>query len=347
MFNTNQHRLPAVEWLTRRKLNIEIQMNSKMQIVTMNCIFDNFNKRKATPFLEPHRNDPKKFMFPSTSQVAQAAAHAQGKPLWGTSGSLFSSTGTRDTLFGTTGQPQEQFHIPAHRQFQPLFPLPDQFNVPLHNSQPFLNLTSSELFQTSIRLTRCTSKVSMGKVLAILSSELYANGANLTTVTKLNPKCDSKDVTQVAPFAIAAFVDANVLESSTRLCKIHVQFLQELIQETVKTVDEMWKCALNLTSKHGLSVLLPYITTAQIHKTLTIQKEHITPEVAFVLALHAFITNDDHPHDALKDASKYQSKIVLKLTSDMCMASYGLNWILDVQTQDYIEKHQNTYVLSI
>jgi hypothetical protein len=57
------------------------------------------------------------------------------------------------------------------------------------------------------------------------------------------------------------------------------------------------------------------------------------------------VTNNDRPHEAMTVSKRY-SKDVAKLTTDMCMASYGLSWILETQTSDYISKHRNTYILS-
>lgn len=199
--------------------------------------------------------------------------------------------------------------------------------------------------QTSVRLTKYTPEITTEKVLALLSSEWYVRDEDITTVSQLNPSCDAKDVTKVAPLAVAAFVEEPVIESLAPLPKIHVKFLKELVRETIKTEEEAWKCATNLAYSHGLYTVAQYINAARSQKALVINNQQITPEMAIVLALHAFVTNNERPHQAMT-ISRRHSKETAKLVADMCMASYGLSWILETQTHDYINKHRNTYILS-
>jgi hypothetical protein len=200
--------------------------------------------------------------------------------------------------------------------------------------------------QTPVRITKHTPKIiSIEKVLAILTSDSYVRDEDITTVSQLRPTCDPKDVTKVAPLAVAAFVDDSATTPLTQLPKVHVKFLQELIQETPKSEDDVWKCATGLATAYGMHTVVQIINAARPHKTLTLQQQQITPEIAFVLALHAFVTNNDRPHDVMS-VSKRHSEGTAKLAADMCMASYGLSWILDTQTPDYISKHRDTYILS-
>jgi len=196
-----------------------------------------------------------------------------------------------------------------------------------------------------VKLTKYTSKITIEKVIALLSSEWYVKDEDITAISQLNPACDAKDVTKVAPLAAAVFVDETSIASLTQLPKIHVKFLQELVQETVKTEEDVWNRAIDLATSHGMYNIIQYINEVRPHKTLTIQQQRITPEIAFVLAVHAFVTNNNRPHEVMTVSKKY-SKDVAKLAADMCMASYGLSWILETQTQDYIRKHRNTYILS-
>lgn len=199
-----------------------------------------------------------------------------------------------------------------------------------------------------MKLTKYTSKITTEKTLALLSSEWYVRNKDNTVISQLAPACDAKDVTKVAPLAVAAFVDKSVLEPLVQLPKIHVKFLQELVQETVKTEEDVWKCVTNLATAHGLYIIVQYINAVRPHKTVTIQQQQITPEIAFVLAVHAFVTNNDRPHDVMSVCKGYKDagNATAKLAADMCMASYGLSWILGTQTPDYISKHRNTYILS-
>ena len=350
----------------------------------MNCIFDSFNKEEATanPFLQSNRNDPGKFTFPSGATLAQAAQVSKGQhtssgptfSLFSTQQpqqSLFSPQQPQQSLFSTqqpqqslfsTQQPQQSLFSPQQPQqslFSPQQPQQSLFSTPqpqtsflggsslsagrvesTEQSNP-LNLASQQM---TVRLTKYTTKITIEKVIALLSSEWYVRDEDITTVSQLNPVCDAKDVTKVAPLAVAAFVDESVTVPLTQLPKIHVKFLQELVQETVKTEDDVWKLVIDLATSYGLYDIVHYINATRPHKTLIV-KQQITPEIAFALAVHAFVTNNDRPHNVMSVSKRY-SKTAAKLAADMCMASYGLGWILETQTPDYISKHRNTYILS-
>jgi hypothetical protein len=197
-----------------------------------------------------------------------------------------------------------------------------------------------------VKLTKHTTKITTEKVLALLSSEWYVKDEDIISISQLAPEHDAKDVTKVAPLAVAAFVDESVMAQLTQLPKIHVRFLQELVQETDKTEEDVWKRVVGLAASHGMYKIVEYINAARSHETPpNIQHQQITPEIAFVLAVHAFVTNNDKPHEVMVVSKRY-SEDVVKLAADMCMASYGLGWILGEQTQDYISKHRNTYILS-
>ena len=371
----------------------------------MNCIFDSFNKKEATanPFLQPNKNDPGKFTFPTGSALAQAV-QAQGVSKAPTSGPSFSFSNTTSGVAGSAGSgfggfggsstnftsgsfgfghptqtpsfapptQQPRFGHPTQTpSFAPFFPTQQpQSLFPAQTQQTFFPsqqpqslFPSSQSFlgvsgagsslasintapqQTSVKLTKYTSKITIEKVIALLSSEWYVKDEDITVISQLNPACDAKDVTKVAPIAAAVFVDETSIAPLTQLPKIHVKFLQELVQETVKTEEDVWERVIDLATSHGMYNIIKYINAVRPHKTLTIQQQQITPEIAFVLAVHAFVTNNDRPHEVMTVSKRY-SKDVAKLAADMCMASYGLSWILKTQTQDYIRKHRNTYILS-
>jgi len=346
----------------------------------------NKKEAATNPFLKPNRDDPGKFTFPTGSALAQAAQASKGQaPQSGpsfsfgannaTSGAVGGFVASSTTPFSTGsfgfGQPTTPFAPPTQQhpfptqqpqsllfptqiqqplspspQPQSLFPSSQSFlGVRGAGSSPFASIANAPQ-QTSVKLTKYTSKITTEKVLALLSSEWYVKDEDITIISQLSPACDVKDVTKVAPLAAAGFVDESVLNPLTQLPKTHIKFLQELVQETVKTEDDVWKCVIDLATSHGLYNIVQYINAVRPHKTLTIQQhQQITHEIAFVLAVHAFVTNNDRPHEAMTVSKRY-SKDVAKLTADMCMASYGLSWILETQTSDYISKHRNTYILS-
>jgi len=405
----------------------------------MNCIFDNFNKKEATPFLQPNRNDPGKFIFPTTgTALAQAVQATSGSvftfsqpqkdqpqkslftanqsslfPAQQPQKSLFTAnqsslfpaqqpqkslfTANQSSLFPAQQEPQKSLFtanqpslFPAQQEPQKslftanqpsLFPAQQEpqkslftanqsslFPAQQEPQKSLFTANQSSLFPaqkslftanqpslflapqpqkplTSVRLTKYTSNISTEKILALLSSEYYARDEDITAVTQLNPVWDTNDVLRVAPIAVAAFVDKNVIPFA-QLPKIHVKFLQDLVQETVNTEEDVWKLVIDLATSHGLLNIVNYINMVRPHKTLSIQQQHITSEIAFVLAVHAFVTNNDRPHDVMT-VSKQYSKDTAKLAADMCMANYGLSWILKMQTSDYINKHKNTYIISV
>ena len=300
----------------------------------MNCIFNSFNKKEAVanPFLQPNRNDPGKFIFPTGSTLAQAAQAQSGcVPGKGQvpSFSFANATSGVGSFIGSTMFSTQTLFPSKHPQFSLVF------------AKDTINTTPQT---SSVKLTKYTSKITNEKVIALLSSEYYVKNEDITVISQLNPTCDAKDVTKVAPLAAAAFVDESTMPL-TQLPKIHVKFLQELVLETVKTEEDVWKCAIGLATSHGMYSIVQIINATRPYRTLTIQQQQITPEIAFVMAVHAFVTNNDRPHDVMTVSKRY-SKDVAKLAADMCMASYGLRWILKTQTQDYISKHKNTYILS-
>jgi hypothetical protein len=187
----------------------------------------------------------------------------------------------------------------------------------------------------------------MDKLLALMSSEMYNNGKDLFTVSVLNPRCEVNDVVKTAPLAAAAFVDDSVLKHvSQPLVKMHIALLQDLIQETLQTEDDVWNRATELAKRHELATIVSYVNNVRSLKDLNTSLYQNQPiDSEYVLALYIFINNNDKPDKAL-EASRRCSSTVSKLVIDMCMASYGLSWLLKARTQEYIVKHNNTYVLS-
>lgn len=315
----------------------------------MNCIFESFNKKEAmaNPFLQQNKDDPGRFTFPTTGVGIAQAAQAS-KPFSGTTSGVGSEPSSN--IFKSFTHSQSLFSTPLQltqpNPLQSLFttPQPQSIFTTQSLSNNFNTFHVSDANNTSVRLTKHTSKIKIEKVLALLSSEIYIKD-DISTVSQLNPSCDVNDVTKVAPLAIAAFVDESVMIPITKLPMLHVKFLQDLILETFKTEEDMWKSVTELAISYGLYNVVQYINAARTCRTISIQQYNITSEVAFVLAVHAFITNNDKPHDVMRMSWRY-SKETAKLAADMCMASYGLNWVLDTQTHSYINKHKDTYILS-
>jgi len=326
----------------------------------MNCIFNSFDKKTANPFLQANKNDPGKFMFPTSTELTQAAQFPKQSRTFSFGNATSGSQPQQfQPLFQPPQQPFQPLFQPPQQPFQPLFQPPQPFQPLFQPKQSEQTETFYKLFsdpldgshinakqKIPVKITKFTSNIPIEKLLAILSSDSYVRDENITTVTQLNPGCDPNDITKVAPFAVAAFVDESVTIALTPLTKLHVKFLQELVQETPKNGDDVWNCATYLATTYGLHTVVHSINEARHLKSLIIQKQQISPEVAFVIALHAFATNDNKPHEVMS-VSKLHSDTTAKLASDMCMASYGLSWILETQTLDYIRKHKDTYILQL
>jgi hypothetical protein len=198
--------------------------------------------------------------------------------------------------------------------------------------------------QTPINVTRFTNAISTEKLLAILSSEQFANCRSLHE-ERLQPTCDPNDITKVAPFAVIALIDEKVEEKLSPLPRVHMKFLQNLMKETLNNVQGAWDCALKLATENNLQTVAQYITIMKDEMDVRVPEGFFrNPEIAFVLALHIFI-NNGNPHVAFAKTDKYPRNVV-KLVVDMCMASYGLKWILESDLPEYIIKHKDTYILS-
>jgi len=295
----------------------------------MNCIFDSFDKKEVTtnPFFQPNKNIPSKFIFPSGNSLAQAVQYSQNPVKTSSNLSLFS--------FKTQTNNEDKNN--------------DNKNIPnIFNNIQIPLFTKSEI---PVRITKYTSQITNNKILAIMSSESYVNNQDITSISQLKYIFNSKmqDVTKISPLVIVSIVDKSVLNDLLPLSKLHVTFLQELIEEKVSTEEEVWKCIEKLAFSYGLYTILQYISQAKHLKKLVLDsQQQITPEISYVLALHTFITNNDKPHDVIAISKDFTTKSndIVKLATDMCMASYGLNWILGSQTNEYINKHRNTYILS-
>ncbi len=326
----------------------------------MNCIFDNFNKKEAisNPFVS-NSTTPGKFIFPSKgTELAQAIQHQQHpKPF------LFG-----DDSSTTFGQPATSFppFLPPATSFPPCIPQthtrltsfppflpPPQSFFPLVTQKPLFqettlsttfNRLNSSLQRIPVRVTKYVGHVSLDKILAVLSSYSYVVDENMTTVSQLAPQCDYNDIAKVAPLAIVSFIED--LQPLQPLQKLHVNFLKELIKESLTTEDHVWNYVEQMATSGGLVNIVQYINAVRPHKILNLPKDQSSnSEIAFVLALHSFATHNNRPHEAMANGKNY-SKVVAKLVADMCMASYGLSWVLETQTPDYITKHMNTYILT-
>ena len=333
------------------------------------------------PVIKEKKNEPGKFHFPTATELGQASQfHLVGCST--TPGPTFSFSQPQSiqqpqakSLFASQ-QPQPQNIFPS-QQPQSLFPSQQPQNIfpsqqpqakslfpsqqpqakslfPSEQSQNTYQLfpqtsNSSSIFnnatETPLRIVKYTTKVSTEKMLAILTSESYVNDENINYLSQLSLTCDKEDVTKVAPLALLTLEDSSATPT-TQLAKLHIKFLKELIQETIKSEEDVWNSTIRLATMYGMQTMVQLINMTRPINALTFPEQHITPEISFVLALHAFATNNDNPQNVMS-ASKRYSKGTAKLAADMCMASYGLGWILNADDKSkYISKHKDTYTIT-
>ena len=261
--------------------------------------------------------------------------------------SLFPSQQPQAKSLFPSQQPQAKSLFPSQQpQAKSLFPSEQSQNTyqlfpqTSNSSSIFNNAT-----ETPLRIVKYTTKVSTEKMLAILTSESYVNDENINYLSQLSLTCDKEDVTKVAPLALLTLEDSSATPT-TQLAKLHIKFLKELIQETIKSEEDVWNSTIRLATMYGMQTMVQLINMTRPINALTFPEQHITPEISFVLALHAFATNNDNPQNVMS-ASKRYSKGTAKLAADMCMASYGLGWILNADDKSkYISKHKDTYTIT-
>lgn len=197
----------------------------------------------------------------------------------------------------------------------------------------------------SIRLTKYVeSKVSVEKILAILSGELVLRNENILAVPKLeiDARVGMDKLTNVGILSIVDFVDK--VKAIPKLHLLHVKFLQELIQETVKTSDQAWDKLEQLADENEMSEINHFVNFIRRVKDLRVERSDLSDELRFILAVHCFLSNDNNPIKAVTDARQC-SEEVTKLVIDMCMASYGLGWILGDRTTEFVSVMKDTYVI--
>jgi hypothetical protein len=203
--------------------------------------------------------------------------------------------------------------------------------------------------QNFIRVWKRTPSdiVSTNKILALLSSQYLNEDVDLFTLENLSYQLsnETKTMITIGPLALLSFVDSSVVFDLPPLQLVFVKFLRELLKEdVVTTIDKAWKFVEDASQFMGLTKLLDYISLVKLCKgSISKQSTDIDDDTLFALALHYFLTNPD-PKDAIV-ASRTCSKKVSKLTTDMVMASYGLEWLMKDKLCDYVKKHQDSYKL--
>jgi len=203
--------------------------------------------------------------------------------------------------------------------------------------------------QNFIRMWKRTPSdiVSTNKILAMLSSHFLNEDADLFTLDNLSYQLSNETKTMIAigPLALLSFVDSSVVFDLPPLQLVFVKFLRELLKEdVVTTIDKAWKFVEDVAQFMGMTKLLEYVSLVKTCKIpISKQLTEVDDETAFALALHYLLTNPD-PRDAIV-ASRTCSKKVSKLTTDMVMASYGLEWLMKDKLCDYVNKHQDSYKL--
>jgi hypothetical protein len=232
-------------------------------------------------------------------------------------------------------------------------PVITEASPPLLQQQPVIeevpDVQKNPKSQTFIRVWKQTPSdiISTNKILALLSSHFLNEDVDLFNVENLSYQLlnETKTMTTIAPLALLSFVDPSVAFNLPPLQIVFVKFLKELLKEdVVTTIEKAWKFVEDAARFMGMVKILEYISLMKTCKSsIPKQTTEVDDETAFVLALHYFLTNSS-PKDAII-ASRTFSKKVSKLTTDMVLASYGLEWLMKDKICDYIKKHQDSYKL--
>jgi len=304
------------------------------------------------PHFKPDPNSPGKYLFPKNGQAyAQAVQYKMNL------------NNQKFTLFPSS----QTFSFPLKTPTPSLFPstitpslFPSTITPSLFPSVTDVYLPSvfeetgvfSRYIPIRITVVKKTTGITMNKLIAIMSSEVYCDSyltnKNIMDIPQLKPEYDSHDITKIAPASIITFVQQGkeiVTNNLARLIKLHLNFLHELISEEIlKNTEDVLEYVIESAKSLNLYNIVRHINDMKEDKFNI--PETITPDYAFVIAFYCFITNDNKPLDVMNTSRRY-SKQVHKLACDMCMASYGLTWLLGSETDIYINKHKNTYILSL
>lgn len=329
--------------------------------MAMFCDKDHFDRNDLinNPHFKPDPNSPGKYLFPKDGKgYAQAVQYKMN------------SSQQKFTLFPSASQ---TFSFPSASQQTFSFPLkistPSIFSSATFPSATFPSATQPSATQSldifpshpsflheetgaiPIRITviKKAMGITMNKLIAIMSSEIYSNlyltNKNIMDIPQLKPEYDSRDITKIAPASIVTFTQKNVTDNLGRLMKLHLNFLHELIfEEIFQNNEDVLEYVIESAKSLNLYNIVRHINDMKEDKFNI--PEIITPDYAFVIALYCFITNDNKPSDVMNTSRRY-SKQVYKLACDMCMASYGLTWLLGSETDIYINKHKDSYILSL
>jgi hypothetical protein len=150
-----------------------------------------------------------------------------------------------------------------------------------------------------------------------------------------------------APFSILSFIELND-HSLTELQKFYIKFLQNIIKNNL-TDDwneiQIWENA-SLTAQYfNLSQLLSWIKEIYNYSNLNLIKFSSDEEI-FLYSLWCFSKFGKHPFEAIEISKKFGFE-VKKLTVDMCMAFYGISWILPEESEDFINDHKKHFCIFV
>jgi hypothetical protein len=311
----------------------------------------------------------------STTGSSKTTTNSTVKPFASSFGTSFGTSfgsGSTGTTFGSPPQKQASLGKTTVPSFASTFPngFPNTFGTPIAAPAPLQQEDASKSQQACvapivvstddqrsgipksqnfIRVWKRTPSdiVSTNKILALLSSQYLNEDVDLFTLENLSYQLsnETKTMITIGPLALLSFVDSSVVFDLPPLQLVFVKFLRELLKEdVVTTIDKAWKFVEDAAQFMGLTKLLEYISLVKLCKSsISKQSTEVDDDTAFALALHYLLTNPD-PKDAIV-ASRTCSKKVSKLTTDMVMASYGLEWLMKDKLCDYVKKHQESYKL--
>jgi|688.fasta_scaffold03124_17 hypothetical protein len=204
---------------------------------------------------------------------------------------------------------------------------------------------------TEIYIKKKTDQISSEKVLALVSSEYFTlndilDEGFLKTTT-------GSSLTMTAPFCILSFIESFSEPNYylTELQKFYIKFIQNIIKNDLNNEDEdwnenqFWENASETAKYFNLNQLLEWIK--EIYNCLDLNLiDFSSEEQIFLYSLWCFSKFGNHPFTAIEKAKTYGIN-VKKLTIDMCMAFYGISWILLEETEEFLNNHKQNFCIIV
>jgi len=197
---------------------------------------------------------------------------------------------------------------------------------------------------TFVRLTRQTKillNISIEKTMAILASEHFAIYGSLENINILETDATVMTLTKIAPFL---FFKDNADVTFSAFQRFYLNLLHGLCQiPKVNNKDFLHMLVVETSHKTCPDLIAKINLCLKTEWTICFSEYTTDPETVFLHALRCIFEHPDDPVKALELANQTRIYDVKKITTDMCMAIHGLEWVLSDSTESFIKQHYNSY----